>query len=165
MAAGRWTTTIPAGCDWPGEPTIFHPAPSPFGIPYRCLYSRNVENLFCAGRNISATHAALSSTRVMATCATLGQAVGTAAAIAVREGLTPRGVYEQQRRRAQADADGGRLLPALATRARCPALTSEAALTASEGDPEPLRNGLDRPIGDDDNGWTGELGRVGAVRL
>lgn len=44
-----------------------------------------------AGRNISVSHVAMSSTRVMATCALLGQAVGTAAAIALREGLTPRG--------------------------------------------------------------------------
>ncbi len=68
-----------------GHPTIYHPAPSPWGIPLRSLYSANIENLFFAGRNISVTHAALSSSRVMATCALLGQAVGTAAAIAAKE--------------------------------------------------------------------------------
>lgn len=82
----------PNGFYYPGEPTIFHPAPSPFGIPYRSLYSVNIENLFCAGRNISVTHSALSSTRVMATCGTLGQAVGTACAIAVKNNCTPREV-------------------------------------------------------------------------
>ncbi len=66
-----------------GHPTIYHPAPTPWGLPYRCLYSVNIPNLFFAGRNISVTHSALSSTRVMGTCAILGQAVGTAAALAV----------------------------------------------------------------------------------
>ncbi|MCJ7550626.1 MAG: FAD-dependent oxidoreductase, partial [Anaerolineae bacterium] len=96
VAYGGWTMDDhhPGGFNWPGEPTIFHPAPSPFGIAYRTLYSRNIANLFCAGRNISVTHAAMSATRVMATCAVLGQAAGTAAAIAAREATTPRGVYE-----------------------------------------------------------------------
>ena len=84
----------PEGFFYAGEPTIFHPSPSPWGIPYRALYSRNVENLFCAGRNISASHIALSSSRVMRTCAGIGQAAGTAAAIAASHGTTPRGVYE-----------------------------------------------------------------------
>lgn len=56
----------------------------PHNIPLRSLYSRNVTNLFLAGRNISATHYALSSTRVMLTCAQLGEAVGAAAAHAAR---------------------------------------------------------------------------------
>jgi hypothetical protein len=54
------------------------------------LYSRNVSNLMMAGRNISATHAAFSSTRVMATCAVIGQAAGTAAALCTRYGMSPR---------------------------------------------------------------------------
>jgi hypothetical protein len=159
VAYGGWTMDDhhPGGMAWPGEPTIFHPAPSPFGIPYRCLYSRDVTNLFCAGRNISASHAALSATRVMATCATLGQAVGTAAAIAVREGTTPRGVYEEWiDELKQALMDDDCYLP-WNTR-QVPELAHRAALTASSGDPEPLRSGLDRPIGGADNGWTAPLG-------
>src|SRR5690606_39067600 len=54
-----------------------------FNIPMRCLYSKNVRNLLFAGRNISASHVAFGSTRVMATCAAMGQAVGTAAAMCV----------------------------------------------------------------------------------
>lgn len=50
-----------------------------YEIPLRCLYSRNVKNLFLAGRDISTTYAAFASTRVMNTCAGMGQAVGTAA--------------------------------------------------------------------------------------
>ena len=63
-----------------GHPTLYHPAPSPWGIPFGSLYSVNIKNLLFAGRNISATHAAMSSSRVMATCALMGQAVGTAVA-------------------------------------------------------------------------------------
>ncbi|MER6501968.1 FAD-dependent oxidoreductase [Streptomyces sp. NPDC001455] len=61
-----------------------------FHIPLRSLYSVNVTNLLFAGRNISATHVAFGATRVMATCATLGEAAGTAAALCVAEGIGPR---------------------------------------------------------------------------
>ena len=146
----------PGGMRWPGKPTIFHPAPSPFGIAYRCLYSRNIENLFCAGRNISATHAAMSSTRVMATCAILGQAVGTAAAIATHDNLTPRGVYENKMTALkQTLMEDDCYLPWNVR--EVPPLTARAKLTAAESDPEPLRNGIDRPIGETDNGWTGSI--------
>ncbi len=69
-----------------------------YEIPYRSLYSRNVDNLLFAGRNLSATHVAFASTRVMATCATLGEAAGTAAAMCVGLDVTPRGLYERHRR-------------------------------------------------------------------
>lgn len=68
-----------------GHPTVYHPAPRPWGLPLRCMISKNIENLVFAGRNISVTHAALSSSRVMATCSILGQALGTAAAMAIKE--------------------------------------------------------------------------------
>ena len=61
-----------------------------YQIPYRCLYSRNISNLFLSGRLISASHVAFGSTRVMATCASNGQAVGLAAALCLRHGLGPR---------------------------------------------------------------------------
>lgn len=67
--------------------------PAPYSIPYRALYSKNVENLYFAGRNISMTHLAMSSIRVMATCALLGEAVGKAASIATKNNTTPHGVY------------------------------------------------------------------------
>jgi len=66
-----------------------------FQIPYRSLYSANVRNLLFAGRNISATHIAFGATRVMGTCATIGEAAGTAAALCVEYGVTPRGLYEK----------------------------------------------------------------------
>jgi len=60
-----------------------------YNIPLRALCSRDFENLFMAGRNASCSHVAFSSTRVMATCAVMGQAVGTAAAQCVRDRVTP----------------------------------------------------------------------------
>ena len=61
-----------------------------YHIPYRSLYSANVGNLLLAGRDISASHVAFGSTRVMATCAVLGQAAGTAAALCVAQDTRPR---------------------------------------------------------------------------
>jgi hypothetical protein len=67
----------------------------PYPVPYRCFYSRNVENLFMAGRNISVTHAALGAVRVQRTTAMMGEVVGMAASLARKGGVTPRGVYEK----------------------------------------------------------------------
>ncbi|MGN0853772.1 MAG: FAD-dependent oxidoreductase [Kiritimatiellia bacterium] len=67
-----------------------HPGVPIYTIPYRCLYSRNVPNLMFAGRCQSVTHIALGSVRVEATLFTLGQAAGTAAALARAKNLTPR---------------------------------------------------------------------------
>ncbi len=85
----------PAGFRYDGHPNTSYRTPAPYAIPYRTLYSENTENLFFAGRNISMTHAAMSSTRVMATCAVCGQAVGTAAAIADKYKCGPDEVYEK----------------------------------------------------------------------
>jgi hypothetical protein len=60
-----------------------------YGIPYRSYYSRNINNLFLAGRIISATHVAFGSTRVMATCAAGGQAVGVAPGLCLEKSLLP----------------------------------------------------------------------------
>ncbi|WP_246578231.1 FAD-dependent oxidoreductase [Clostridium frigoris] len=66
-----------------------------FQIPFRSTYSVNVLNLMFAGRNISATHIAFGATRVMATCATIGEAVGTAAVICIENQINPRNLYEK----------------------------------------------------------------------
>lgn len=67
----------------------------PYWAPYRTLYSRNIGNLFMAGRDISVTHEALGPVRVMRTCGMMGEVVGKAAWICVRHDSTPRGVYEK----------------------------------------------------------------------
>ena len=66
-----------------------------YPIPYRCFYSRNVDNLFMAGRCISVTHEALGTTRVMKTCGMMGEVVGKAASICALKDCSPRDVYEQ----------------------------------------------------------------------
>ena len=67
----------------------------PYAVPYRCLYSRNVDNLFMAGRNISVTHVALGSVRVMRTTGMMGEVVGMAASLCRKYGTSPRGVYQR----------------------------------------------------------------------
>ncbi len=96
VAFGGWTMDnhSPMGFKYDGYSSRHIDTKSPYEIPFRCLYSRNIPNLMFAGRNLSATHMAMSSTRVMATCALLGQAVGTGAAVATRYGCLPAGVTE-----------------------------------------------------------------------
>ena len=81
---------------FPGEEfrsrATFHRV-KPYPIPYRCLYSRNVPNLFMAGRCISVTHVALGTVRVMRTCGMMGEVVGMAAAVCKKHGGDPRDVY------------------------------------------------------------------------
>jgi FAD dependent oxidoreductase len=67
-----------------------------YQIPYRCLYSRNLSNLFLAGRIISVSHVAFGSSRVMATGACVGQAVGMAAAICAAKKLSVRAILEKE---------------------------------------------------------------------
>lgn len=66
----------------------------PYPIPYRCLYSRNIDNLFMAGRNISVTHVALGTVRVMRTTGMMGEVVGMAASICKKYQVNPRAVYQ-----------------------------------------------------------------------
>lgn len=66
-----------------------------YPVPYRCFYSRNMDNLFMAGRCISVTHEALGTTRVMKTCGMMGEVVGRAASVCVRHDCSPRDVYDE----------------------------------------------------------------------
>ncbi len=66
-----------------------------YPVPYRCFYSRNINNLFTSGRNISVTHEALGTVRVMKTCGMMGVVVGKAAAICIEKDCGPRDVYEK----------------------------------------------------------------------
>ncbi|MEW2270201.1 FAD-dependent oxidoreductase [Streptomyces sp. SID685] len=89
---GGWSIDLhPAGgmyAEQAGSKHLF--SPGLYHIPFRSLYSRNVGNLLLAGRNISASHVAFGTTRVMATCAVTGEAAGTAAALCAADGLAPR---------------------------------------------------------------------------
>ncbi len=66
-----------------------------YPLPYRLFYSKNINNLFFAGRHISVTHEALGTVRVMRTIGMMGEVVGKAAYLAIRENTDPRGVYQK----------------------------------------------------------------------
>ncbi len=97
VAWGGWSLDEhnPAGILNMDEPASYFHArfKRPYQIPYRSIYSRNINNLYMAGRNVSVTHMALSSTRIIETCMSLGQAAGVAAAICVEKGVLPRAIY------------------------------------------------------------------------
>ena len=99
VAFGGWPIDLhaPDGVYSPDRPCTQPPLPDIYGIPLRSLYSRAVSNLFLAGRNISQTHVAHGSTRVMKTTAVIGEAAGTAAAYAHRYSCTPRGLANDGR--------------------------------------------------------------------
>ncbi len=97
IAYGGWAIDLhpPEGVDRPEEsPCVQIPVPQLYDIPLRAAISKNIENLMFAGRNLSATHVAFASTRIMATCSTVGEAVGIAAAHAIRNGITPAAITE-----------------------------------------------------------------------
>ncbi|MBP3360494.1 MAG: FAD-dependent oxidoreductase [Clostridia bacterium] len=159
IAYGGWTMDDhnPGGINTLEPPNIFHDAPSPFGIPYRCLYSVNIDNLFFAGRNISVTHCAMSSTRVMATCALLGQAVGTAAAIASANKISPRDVYKEHiNELKQTLMDDDCYLPF--NKKEASEITKKAEITTTGENADLLINGIERPVGGKDNCWLGGVG-------
>jgi hypothetical protein len=92
IAFGGWPIDLhpPEGVDAPTEaPCTQNHLRWLYDIPLRSCVAGNLENLFFAGRNLSATHIAFASTRVMATCAAVGQGVGTAAALALKAGVIP----------------------------------------------------------------------------
>lgn len=147
VAYGGWTLDDhhPDAFWKKGHLSEHHRCPSPFGIPFDCLYSVNVPNLMFAGRDISVTHMALSATRVMATCAMLGQAVGTAASVAFRHGgITPAEVRARHIAELQSALEDDDCMLPFRWR-KVSRLTSEAK-TAKRN--EPLRNGIDRMTAD-----------------
>ena len=99
VAYGGWPIDIhpPQGVFAPGHPGSTPPFffPPLYGIPFRSLYSRNISNLLMAGRNISVTHVALGTTRLMATCALCGQAVGSAVSLMQKYACTPRDIFQE----------------------------------------------------------------------
>jgi hypothetical protein len=66
----------------------------PYPIPFRCLYSKNIDNLMMAGRDISVTHVALGTTRLMRTCGMMGEVLGMAAYICKAQNASPRELYQ-----------------------------------------------------------------------
>ncbi|RED95963.1 FAD-dependent oxidoreductase [Marinoscillum furvescens] len=103
-----------------------------YQIPYRSYVSKDIENLFLAGRIISATHVAFGSTRVMATCGSGGNAVGMAAALCAKDGLKPKDLLDKSRIKDLQNAlnEIGQGIPGVAVD-RAKNLISEANVSAS----------------------------------
>src|SRR5690606_30185533 len=98
-AIGGWPfdNHPPTGFDDPEiPPYVSVKLADTYNMPLRSFYSVNVPNLFMAGRNISVSHVAFGSTRVMGTCAVIGQAVGTAAALCAAKGIDPQALYDDK---------------------------------------------------------------------
>jgi hypothetical protein len=130
------------------EKSQFLPTPSPYKIPFRVLYSKNIDNLFFAGRNISATHAAFSSTRVMGTCSILGQALGTAAALCVKEDVLAKELTASQIKEIQMTLlEDNCYLPGL--KRSIPQLTETATLNISDAQRAILHDGVERITADE----------------
>ncbi|OPA75104.1 pyridine nucleotide-disulfide oxidoreductase [Paenibacillus selenitireducens] len=92
VAFGGWSIDLhpPQGMYATAEGSKHLHMDGSYHIPFRSLYSMNVQNMLMAGRNISASHVAFGTTRVMATCAVIGEAAGTGAALCVQKGVSPR---------------------------------------------------------------------------
>lgn len=97
VAWGGWSLDehAPGGILSLDEPaSYFHASfTRPYQIPYRILYSKNINNLYMAGRDVSVSHLALSSTRIIESCMSMGQAAGVAAAMCAAKGVSPRDIY------------------------------------------------------------------------
>ncbi len=150
VAYGGWTLDNhdPEAFHKRGIISVEFVAPKLYGIPFDCLYSVNVPNLLFAGRDISTSHMAFSSTRVMATCALLGQAAGTAASIALEKNITPAQLRKDYISTLQATLEDDDVL--LPHRWRKP---SDLTMSAKMADSlQVLRNGIDRRWENVDNG-------------
>ena len=160
VAYGGWTLdqhTVGGMDNLTDDPAHLLTPPVPYQIPYRCYYSKNISNLMMAGRNISCSHMAMASTRVMGTCMVGGQAVGVAAAIAVREGLTPRDVGKTHIREIQQTLlNDDCYIPGLKNEdekdlARLAKVTASAYEAGYE--PEQVINGVHRGVEEQTNTW------------
>lgn len=141
------------------EPNDFIMMDDLYTIPYRSIYSKNIKNLMVAGRDISASHMAFGSTRVMATCAVIGQAAGTAAAMCTNKKVFPREInehiHELQQKLMKADC----YIPGFKNE-DIDDLALNSKISASSFlencQPENIINGYSRSIKDEINAWIPE---------
>lgn len=162
VAFGGWPIDVhpKEGLYHKGLPTKYINFSGRYSIPYKCFYSKNVPNLMMAGRDISVSKLAMASTRVMGTCAIGGQAVGTAAAIAVKYGCNPKEVGEKHIRELQQTL--------LKEDCYIPGIKNEdqndlargSKISASSftagNNPEKVVSGVTRAIDDESNVWESE---------
>ena len=131
----------------------------PYGIPLRSLYSKNINNLMFAGRNISASHIAFATVRVMATCGIMGQAVGTAAALMKKYNMTARTLCKEKIGELQdVLMEDDCFLPHF--KRKISPLCNEKTLSSVWGDASAILNGVERKIWGNDNGYWGMVNRA-----
>jgi Succinate dehydrogenase/fumarate reductase, flavoprotein subunit len=159
VAYGGWCVDLhaPHGLlDFDVLPSDCHHFTGVYTIPYRSYYSRNIRNLFLAGRDISTSKLGLASTRILGCCAVGGQAIGTAAALCVKYNVLPRElaphIPEVQQLLLKDDA----FLPNILNQdekdfARKATFTASSA--KSNGTPQNVVNGVSRKLGDKTNAW------------
>lgn len=149
VAFGGWTMDnhSPLGFYYHGYSSHHIQVKYPYEIPFSCLYSKNISNLMFAGRNISATHMAMSSTRVMATCSVNGQAAGTGAAFAVAYDCSPDVIDKKYISQLQKTLlDDGCFIPGCFRK-----ISGPECVGLDEGRKAVLSNGWERPHGEDSN--------------
>lgn len=158
VAYGGWPMDMhaPGGLRTRLEPTEYIQVPDVYGIPYRSLYSKDIPNLMIAGRAISASHMAFGSTRVMGTCAVVGQAAGTAAALAMGKNCSPRDLLSSIDELQQILMGDDAYLPGIVNRSVAE-LAGHAVVTASSErlgfECGNILDGIARPVHEKSHCW------------
>ena len=159
VAYGGWCVDLhaPHGLlDFDVLPSDCHHFTGVYTIPYRSYYSRNIRNLFLAGRDISTSKLGLASTRILGCCAVGGQAVGTAAALCVKYNVLPRELAPHIPEVQQLILKDDGFLPNILNQdekdfARKATFTASSA--KANGAPQNAVNGVSRKLGDETNAW------------
>ena len=159
VAYGGWCVDLhaPHGLlDFDVLPSDCHHFTGVYTIPYRSYYSRNIRNLFLAGRDISTSKLGLASTRILGCCAVGGQAVGTAAALCVKYNVLPRELAPHIPEVQQLILKDDGFLPNILNQDEKD-FARKATFTASSakpnGTPQNVVNGVSRKLGEDSNAW------------
>ena len=159
VAYGGWAMDIhaPKGIyDFDELPSFVVSFDGSYTIPYRSYYSKNIDNLMMAGRNISVSKMAMGSTRVMGTCAIGGQAVGTAAAMCIKYRCQPRGILNHMEELQQTLLKEDCYIPNIRNLDEMDLARTAlvSATSAKDGfGPKQVINGVSRGEGNDRNIW------------
>lgn len=159
---GGWCVDLHAAhglLDFDLLPSDCHHFLGVYTIPYRCYYSKNIKNLYMAGRDISTSKLGLASTRIIGCCALGGEAVGKAAALCRKYGCEPRALTPHIGELQQMILRDGGYLPNVKNtdgKDLCLRATATASSSVAGGEPENVINGVSRKIGEDSNAWITE---------
>ena len=159
VAYGGWCVDLhaPHGLlDFDVLPSDCHHFTGVYTIPYRSYYSRNIRNLFLAGRDISTSKLGLASTRILGCCAVGGQAVGTAAALCVKYNVLPRELAPHIPEVQQLILKDDGFLPNILSQDEkdfARKATFTASSSKANGAPQNVVNGVSRKLGDETNAW------------